>query len=274
LVGEAKHKPFKAFIVRTNNRAVDLQLIRIEMERTAIRFTLDGAFRDTHPTVTAMLGRINEVCPQLFIRVSPVSRWIHRMGIEDDEFIGPLGNASAIRVLNKIKEHQLPEHMPPRASLGSWIRAAVLDHYSKTPATALPASLPAFRVRYFSKVTFLSPATQYLAERVMSFEAGQMFYSTSPVATWCLEAVVVPTIQETRDVLFLAHQVVPVDEEDPILHQRIYTLSNNRQLVPVCDLRHEYAPYMIYSPASPPSWMEQQGGRTLLWQHEWFTGHY
>jgi hypothetical protein len=195
--GEAKHKPFKAFVVRTNNRAIDLQLIRMEMERTAIRFTLDGAFRDTHPTITAMLGRINQVCPQLFIRLSPVSRWIHRIGIDDDEFIGQLGNASAIRVLNKIKEYQLRDHMPSRASPGTWIRTAIMNHYAKSPATALPSSLPAFRLRYYSKVTFLSPATQYLAERVMSFEAGQMFYSTAG-AIWCLEAVVVPTIQETR----------------------------------------------------------------------------
>jgi hypothetical protein len=156
------------------------------MERTAIRFTLDGAFRDTHPTITSMLARINEVCPQLFIRVSPVSRWIHRMGIEDDEFIGQLGNASAIRVLNRIKEHQLPDYMLPRASPGSWIRTAIMTHYAKSPATTLPSLLPAFRLRYYSKVTFLSPATQYLAERVMSFEAGQMFYTTSPCATWCL----------------------------------------------------------------------------------------
>jgi hypothetical protein len=75
-------------------------------------------------------------------------------------------------------------------------------------------------------------------------------------------------------VLFLAQQVVPVNAEDPVLHQDIYTLSNHRQLVPISDLRHDYAPYMIYAPASRPSWMEEQIGRTLLWKHEWFTGHY
>jgi hypothetical protein len=210
-----------------------------------------------------MLGRINEVYPQLFIRVSPVSRWIHRIGIDDDEFIGQLGKATAIRVLNRIKEHQLSDHMPVRASPGTWIRAAIMDHYAKSSATTLPASLPASRLRYYAKVTFLSPATQYLAESQMSFEAGQMFRSTSPhAAKWCLEAIVMPTIQETRDVLFLAKQIIPTNVEDPILHQPIYTLS---QLIPICDLLHEYAPSMIYSPVSPPSWIEEQQGRTLMW---------
>jgi hypothetical protein len=100
-----------------------------------------------------MLLRVNEVCPQLFIQVSPVSRWINRIGIDDDEFIGQLGNASAIRGLNKIKEHQLRDYMLPRASPGTWIRTAIMNHYAKSPATTLPASLPAFRLRCYAKVT-------------------------------------------------------------------------------------------------------------------------
>jgi hypothetical protein len=104
-----------------------------------------------------------------------------------------------------------------------------MTHYAKFKfaATALPPSLLVFCVRYYSKVIFLSPATQYVAEIVRSFEGGQIFYSTAG-AIWYLGPVVIPNIQETCVVLLIGHKVIPGNEKDPILLQRIYTLNNNR----------------------------------------------
>jgi hypothetical protein len=106
--GEAKHKPLKAHTVQTNSKGVDLQLLKRITESQAIQFTLDGTFDASHPTINNILELIRSTIPRLFVPVAPVSRWTHRLGIDNDEIIAGgeyTGSAVSIRVLNIIEQN-------------------------------------------------------------------------------------------------------------------------------------------------------------------------
>jgi hypothetical protein len=271
--GEAKHRPFKHEASRTNHRNVDLRLIQHEMEWEAIRFTLDGAFASTNPTITDMLLKIKGVAPMLFAAVSPLSRSLERIGLDDDEFISHAGNALAIRVTNRIKQQHLGPWHPPKAEPGTFVRDQLELFYSKAQATRLPAGLSPFKVRYYRKITFFSPATRVVPERIMRFKADDILYVMLegvkiPVL---LDAVFLPTVQDKTDVFFLAYPLEVVTK-DSLLSQSVYIQTATPVVVHIGDIIHEYAHFMPYEKAQITA--DQSSNQGLIWENEWFTAHY
>jgi hypothetical protein len=207
----------------------------------------------------------------LFAPVSPVSRWTQRSSIDTDEFIGGgeyTGSAISIRVLNRIKQQNLDELKVPSANPGTFMRRALMSYYAQNPATALPNSVQ-IRVRYYSKLTFISPATQLLPERCMSFKTGDVVYDQHH--PFRVDAVVFPTIQAQNDVFFLCYPLTK-HAVDHILEQDIFVDSHQPQLLHISEISHTYAPFMPYNPAKRPAWWRQN--MKYLWQNEWFTAHY
>jgi hypothetical protein len=220
-----------------------------------------------------MLELIRSTAPMLFAPVSPVSRWTHRSSIDIDEFIGGgeyTGSAMSIRVLNRIKQQNLDGLKVPRANPGTFMHQTLMSYYAQNPATALPNSVQ-IRVRYYSKLTFISSATQLLPERCISFKTGDVVYDQPEGRPFRVDAVVYPTIQAQNDVFLFCFPLTKHAVDD-ILGQDIFIDSYQAQLLHISQVAHAYAPFMPYNPVKRPVWWRQN--MKYLWRNEWFTAHY
>lgn len=269
--GEFKHKPFKQRAAKTNHHAVDLQLLTAQMEWDAIRFTLDGAFIDTHRKASTTMHTIKECSPSLFASVSPISSWTMRSGLDKDELITKIPhNMSAIRVSSQIKQHQLrsPIEMV-NADSNSFIYREIDAYYGTNLTTRLPKGLSSYWVRYYRRLTFISSATHESRERCMSFHEKDVF-STLEGLCYELSSIALPTIQGKIDVFLLAYPILPC-MVDSVLDQPVYRKSDNIVLVHISSMLHQYPHFIPYNLNSKSSEFCKD---SLLWRNAWYTAHY
>lgn len=273
--GEFKHKPFKQQAARGNHRNVDLKLLRRHMEWDAIRFTLDGAFMKTHPKVSEMLIRIREEAPLLFAPVSPISRWSTRSGIDDNAFITklePSGGPQIIRVGGRIKEDQLGPILQAKANPETFIRLSINKYYSQNDTTRLPETLAPFHVRYYQRVTFISPTSSTRTERLMSYHAGDMVSTATEF--YLIDAIALPAVQGKSDVFLVTYELQEIPTlYDNVLDQPAYTSSKEPTLLHLSSILHEYPHFVKYEPAvRPPGW--NKDAAPVWWRNIWYTAHY
>lgn len=72
--GETKHKPIKAHARKTNNQCIDKQLLRQINTIQSVRFVVNGAYKDTHASITAQLRLIQQTTPRIFGAIAPIGK--------------------------------------------------------------------------------------------------------------------------------------------------------------------------------------------------------
>lgn len=213
--------------------------------------------------------------PILFAPVSPINTWNTRTGLDDDELLTEtLQDMSAIRVGAPIKQRSLSGHQQIRASLGTFIREQVDRYYARSIATQLPGTLAPYSVRYYQRLTFVTPVTSSSRERCMSFHSGDIFMvGLDQPQYFSLDSVALPTIQSKRDVFLIAYRLEPY-MADPILKQNVYTKTSTESpvLLHVTNIVQQYPHFIPYEPSSAPA--DFKKSPNLYWHNEWYIPHY
>ncbi|EFW13347.1 conserved hypothetical protein [Coccidioides posadasii str. Silveira] len=82
LIGEDKHREYKAFVQRTNKRDVEKVLLIHESFKRTISLTLDGALMESEPYITSQMKQLHRECP---ILMQDLVRSEHNEQQDDDE---------------------------------------------------------------------------------------------------------------------------------------------------------------------------------------------
>lgn len=274
--GETKHKPIKAHAKRTNNTGVDKQLLRRINTMQTVRFTLDGAFADTHPAITDMLHLIQKTSPRIFGSVAPINLLAEKGGIDEhgEPYPSAIPSISCLRLGVRIKLKDQYEFTPLWACEGTWLRNALEAIYATNPTSRLPPGLPAFRLGYYKRLTFVSMREDlrfhvFRTDDIVQFEGG--LYGK-------VVCFFVAHICGISDYFCMVHPIV-FHDADPVLQSSIWRITGMKHVpgdmpvvVPLMYLEHKHPYFIPYAPTtlSKNRIMKHE----LLWKNEWYTRRY
>lgn len=256
--GETEHKPLKKHAKQTNNTGVDKQLLRRVNTLQTVRFMLDGAYNDTHLAMADMLRLIQRTSSRIFGAISPMSLLVEKGGIDENGEPHPsaIPSISCLRMGMRIKMKDQESYMPSWAHQGLWIRNALEAIYATNPTSRLPSELPAFKLEYYKRISFVSIREveqfhAFKADQVVQFEGG--LYGK-------VICFFIAQICGISDYFCLIHPL-QYHNEDPILNCSVWQVSGTTLrdddtpqavVVPLMYLEHSYPFFLPYAPSSLP----------------------
>lgn len=278
--GEAKHRPLKRHARKTNNQGVDKQLLRRINTLQTVRFVINGAFMDTHETITQTLRKIQNISPRIFGTIAPVSLIAQKGGIgyDGEELPCAIPYIQCLRMGLKIKQADLPSFAPVWAKPSTWIRGALKQIYNTNPRSHLPPTLGAFRITYYKRITFVSLQETGSGEKYHVFKTNNMAEFQGGLCGKII-SFFKANICGILD-YFILIQPLYFHHRDRVLDSSVWRIgatsisaTDMPVVVPLMYLEHVHPMFIPYAP------IEDAHGNSipqeeLIWRNDWYTRRY
>jgi hypothetical protein len=123
LPGERYHCLFKQWVVATNHRQIELQLLEKDSRFKTIRSILHGAFSSSHPWITKGFSTLLQTCPAVMESFLPPSAYAFLDDEEDEMEFSNIGDHNHIhpRVLSQGSRRQIEAmSLPFKPTQNQW----------------------------------------------------------------------------------------------------------------------------------------------------------
>ncbi|KAI5778025.1 hypothetical protein EDC01DRAFT_623375 [Geopyxis carbonaria] len=169
LIGECYHRLFKAWVLLTNNRNIELQLLKRDVRYKTIRFIIGGAYSISHPWISEQLTLLLEHCPTIMEQFLPPSLHHFLDLSEQEEELAGTEHHILPRVRNSVAGKELEDFSLPKRAIEElvWFMPALKLAYSRYYGKANAQELY-HPLRYWRKFTFIDKAS----EKRLSFTCG------------------------------------------------------------------------------------------------------
>lgn len=273
--GESKHRPLKRHARKTNNQGVDKQLLRRINTLQTVRFVINGAFMDTHETVTTTLRRIQNVSPRIFGSIAPISLVAEKGGLacNGQELPCAIPDIRCLRMGLQIKQADLPSYAPTWAAPSTWIRGALDQIYNTSPQSKLPPTMCAFRLTYYKRISFVSLRGD--SERYHVFKRDNMAQFQGGLQGRIINFFQA-NILGASDYFCLVHPLI-YHGVDRVMKSTIWkigamTISSDHMpvVVPLMYLEHIHPMFVPYAPVEETDTASIKSSE-FVWRNDWYT---